>query len=316
MLRIAISTLLLTLVCLAVYADDAENISASNEVVIMLDSSGSYKTRRSEALNKASGLLGAIAQTKVRRWETSGTNITIISLDAVPEVIWSGNLVDLKKLKSVDWSDRFNARTDYEHCTDVDAAFSLAASHLQGDPKYVNKYLFAFSDLINEPPMNSIKKCQPPSRPSLPSEGFQWDSFRDVSVTVFWLPAEQKLAWKRAAEEHGLSSNFALYTTSESGNIVPAAPPKPEIKITAAEKEAEREAYMQWFFSILKWLAGIVVVFVILLVGGYYVGKRYRGRPLGGASPRRQGRQIRPLPESRLIASRRPAQGNVTPTLE
>jgi len=78
-----------------------------NEVVIMLDGSISYKARRVEAINRALTLLDSIAQTKVRRWEQSTDKIAIITVDAVPEVIWQGSIRDLKALKQSDWTERF-----------------------------------------------------------------------------------------------------------------------------------------------------------------------------------------------------------------
>ncbi|HEX8163576.1 MAG TPA: VWA domain-containing protein [Pyrinomonadaceae bacterium] len=271
----------------------------SNEVVIMLDVSGTYKSRRAEALAKASALLDSIAQTKVRRWEQGAGRITIITVDAVPEVIWQGTLRDLKSVKQSDWAERFKARTDYEKCTDVEAAFRLATSHLQGDPQFVNKYLFAFTDLIHEPPTGSIRTCKPPSRPSVPSEEFPWASLQDVSVSVFWVPPDQKLAWQRAAADNGLGPSFALYTTSESGQVKVSAPPKPEAKITDAEREADREGYTQTFFGLLKWAAIILGGFVALVVILLLVARSRRGSEPSGPAPA-GARGVRPLPASKL----------------
>src|SRR5687767_8625254 len=103
-----------------------------NEVVILLDSSGSYKKRQAEAIARASSLLDSIAETKVRRWDQATDKITIIAVDAVPEVIWTGSVRELKAMKQSDWAERFKARSDYEQCTDVEAAFKLATTHLQG----------------------------------------------------------------------------------------------------------------------------------------------------------------------------------------
>lgn len=308
MIKLTFSTIIFTLAaCVSGFPYVEKSIAASDEVVVLLDNSGTYTARRADALNKATELLNSIAQTKVKRWETSTINITIISLDAVPEVIWHGNLTELKAVKPSEWTDRFNARTDYRQCTDVDAAFTLASDRLQGDPKYVGKYIFAFTDLINEPPTNSIRKCRPPSRPSLPTDAFPWDSFRDVSVCVFWVPPEQKLAWQRAVAEHGLSSSFSLYSTSESSQVKAVPPPKPEVKITDADKEADRTAYVQYAYTVLTWLLIAVGGALLLFVGLYFFGKRFRTTgPAGGSQRSRHG--IRPLPASALSAPRRPGQ--------
>lgn len=313
MIKFAFSTIIFTLAaCVTAFSFVEKHIAASDEVVILLDNSGTYTARRADALNKATELLNSIAQTKVQRWETSVINITIISLDAVPEVIWHGNLNELKAVKPSEWTNRFNARTDYAQCTDVDAAFILAAGRLQGDPKYVSKYIFAFTDLIHEPPLDSIRKCRPPSHPSTPGAAFPWESFRDVSVCIFWVPPEQKLAWQRSVAEHGLSSSFSLYSSSESGEVKPVPPPKPAVKLTDADKEADRAAYIQFGYTVLTWLAIGVGSALLLLIGLYIFGNRLRAtRRAGGPQSTRQN--VRPLPASALTASRRHAQTPVRP---
>ena len=269
----------------------------------MLDGSSSYKARRVEAINRALMLLDSIAQTKVRRWEQSTDRIAIITVDAVPEVIWQGSIRDLKALKQSDWTERFKARTDYENCTDVEAAFQLAAKNLMGDPQLVSKYLLAYTDLIHEPPTKSIRKCNPLAKPSIPSEEFPWADLQDVSVAVFWVPPEQKLAWKRVVTDHGLGSNFALYTTSESGQVRISPPPKPTPKITDADRAADREAYKQSAFNILGW-AGILLVSLIAAIGILLLIartiSRRRGVPARRPNP---SRRVRPLPVARLRAS-------------
>jgi hypothetical protein len=284
-------------------ATGEKKLDPYNEVVIMLDGSISYKARRVEAINRALTLLDSIAQTKVRRWEQSTDKIAIITVDAVPEVIWQGSIRDLKALKQSDWTERFKARTDYENCTDVEAAFQLAAKNLMGDPRYVSKYLLAYTDLIHEPPTKSIHKCNPVAKPSVPSEEFPWADLQDVSVSVFWVPPEQKLAWKRVVTDHGLGSSFALYTTSESGQVRIPPPPKPTPKITDADRAADREAYKQSAFNILAWVGILLVSFIaaigILLLIARTISWR-RGVPARRPNP---SRMVRPLQVARLRAS-------------
>lgn len=238
----------------------------SNKVAIILDGSITFKARRADAIARASSLLDSISQTKSRRWEKGLFDITIISLDAMPEVIWTGSLQDLKAIKQSDWAERFKARKDYEQCTDVDAAFQLAINHLEGDSQYVSKYIFAFTDLIHEPPAGSIRSCRATARPSLPSDAFPWANLREVSVSVFWVPPDQKLAWQRVATENGLTSNFALYTSSESGQIKLNPPPKPALKITEADRAADRERYTGAFLGIVKWIAFPAIALIALLL--------------------------------------------------
>src|SRR5271157_4434272 len=121
------------------------NPQPQNKVVVMIDGSGSYKSRQEEAVQKAVSLLDSIAATKLHRWESATDRITLISLDAMPEVLWEGTLKDLKGVDRTVWKSRFLSRSDYENCTDVVAAFQLAAKKLEGDSRYVSKYLLAFT---------------------------------------------------------------------------------------------------------------------------------------------------------------------------
>jgi hypothetical protein len=216
----------------------------------------------------------------------------------MPEVIWQGTRRELKTLDRNQWIVRFKARTDYSKCTDIGAGFVLAASLLEGDPKYVKKYLFAFTDLVDEPPLGSICKCRPPKRPSLPPETFPWENLQDVSVSVFWVPPEQKLAWARIAKEKGLAT-FAIYTTSESAQIKISPPPKARVTLKDEEVQVIKAGYadMAWFGA--KWAVFLAlgIVFLSVLLG-------LAGRRRGNCDPaRRPGTGVvpplrRPLPSS------------------
>jgi hypothetical protein len=259
-----------------------------NKVVVMVDTSGSYKGRQMEAIQKTSKLLEAISQSKVHRWEKGIDQIFIVSLDAIPEVIWKGNLREIKALDRNYWIGRFKARTDYAKCTDMGAAFNLADSLLEGDSRYVKKYLFAFTDLIDEPPLESICKCKPPQRPSLPPDNFPWHGLQDVSVAIFWVPPDQKLAWSRIAKEKGLTT-FAIYTTSESAQVKIAPPPKARVTLTENEVQQEKAWYIHKAWTVVKWMVGLAIIMVLLpvLVMGrrQWRNRRSLGRPGSGGVP-------------------------------
>ena len=254
-----------------------------NKVVIMIDNSGSFQERKMEAIERTTALLDAISSKKIHRWEKAVDEITIISLDAVPEIIWHGSLSELKALGSDFWSGRFKSRTDYAGCTDVTGAFQLAVAHLDGDPRYIRKYLFVFSDLVHQAPLDSIYKPGKPSR--LPGDDFPWEGLRDVSVSVLWVPPDQKLVWHRAVEQHGLESSFALYTTSESSEVEIKPPPKVELELTEAEKKAEQRRYTGYAKKIAAG-AGIILLVFILIVSAIAFGlSRYKRRPNDASAP-------------------------------
>lgn len=248
----------------------------SNKVVIIIDGSGSYKKRRTEAIHKAVDLLDSMAQRKLYRWDTGSDSITIISLDAIPEAIWSGNLTQLKQMPPDFWANRFKGRKDLDGCTNVGEAFHQANDYLEGDSRSISKYLFVFSDLLNEPPTSSVKKCAKPN--SMPPSDFPWESFKDVSVSAFWVPADHKLTWQKFIKEHGLEQSFKLHSDTESYEVAIAPPPRPEITMTKADIAKVREQTTQALISIGKWVLIAVSVFIFCLTALIVMAKSLQKR--------------------------------------
>lgn len=260
-----------------------------NRVVVVVDCSGSFKARRMEAIQATTKLLESMAETKLHRWETANSEVVLIALDAMPEVIWKGDLKKLKKTDRKEWIDRFNARKDLTGCTDVKAALELAATELEGDPSLIRKYLFVFSDLVHEPPTTSVRRCE--KALCGPSPDLSWGAFEDVSVSVFWVPANIKLTWDRAVKEQGLQT-FKLFSTSQSDAEKITPPPKPVRVVSEEERSASRAAVISAGTGILKWggyvFAGFMGLAVILAIGARL---RRRFAPARPARPR-----PRPLP--------------------
>lgn len=303
----------------------ADEPELSTRVVVLVDASGSYHSRQADAVERAVGLLDDIAahatERRVHRWEKAppppDDRVTIISLDAMPDVLWTGTVTALKAMDRSAWAARFRARGDYATCTDVGAAFRLAARHLEGDPRYVDKYLFAFTDLVDEPPTTSLRRCRRRSWPSLPPDNFPWEALTGVSVTALWVPAEQTLAWRRVLAEHGLESTFAIHAESESGEIAVTPPPRPErpdldaARAAAAETErlARRERLVENIGSgsrTLGVVVGAIVVLGLVLAVAAVVTRRLRRRAPGHA-PVAVRPQVRPtVPMRPPLAVARP----------
>ena len=164
-----------------------------NKIVVIVDCSGSFKSQRQNAVQQTLHLLDALAQTKMKRWEGDSDQITLISLDALPQVVWQGSIKALKATNRQDIVNLFSARNEFAACSDVAGAFQLAFQHLEGDSHYVSKYLFVFSDLIHEPPTTSVTTCGNPVY--VQGDDFPWSLLKDVSTTIFWIPANQQLLW-------------------------------------------------------------------------------------------------------------------------
>jgi hypothetical protein len=272
----------------------------ANHLVVMVDASGSYKARQAEAVEKAVTILEGMSKTKLKRWESTSDKIFIISLDASPDTIWQGSLKELKAKDPSFWKERFISRSDYDGCTDVTGAFQIAAKHLAGNSRYVSKYLFVFSDLIHEPPTVNMRACQFPERVS--PEGFPWASLEDVSVSVFWIPPDQKLLWRKAVQERGMEANFSLYTTSESATVSIQNPPRPKEKMTEADLKSRREQIKNTVMSGISWVVIITAVFILLVIVGFLF-QRNRQRAQTSRGPGRTmpipsrsgGRHIPPM---------------------
>ena len=244
----------------------AENrIRPFNRIVIMIDRSKSYEKRMAEALKKAITLTEKISNRKNKRHEGKD-EVIVISLDAIPEVIWRGTKDQLKAESLEYWKQRFDSRSDYERCTDVENGLLLAAEELHKEPEATNMYIFAFTDLINEPPAGSATKCEPVILPSLPSKEFPLDVFSDVQVHVLWAPINQKQAWVELAQAAGLT-DFHLYSESESGVIAISAPERAKHIMTEEEREQGKQRIMGIFKGVGKFvLYGFGIV--VLLIGG------------------------------------------------
>lgn len=295
------------LIALAVTACGIERApDPSNKVVVIMDRSGTYTHRLDAAMGRVMTLLETMGKTKLKRWDRAADTIALISLDAMPEVIWTGSLRDLQALKQDAWTSRLQGRRDYAQCTDVEAAFRLAAQHLKGDPQIVHKYLFVFSDLIAEPPTGSLRTCQAPAIPSVPSQTFPWEALGDVQTKVFWVPPDQKLAWSRAAAEQGLQEQFVLYTTSEAATVTLDPPARPKVIRTEAERQESRTRMTGVVITGLWWFVAVLALLVGLFVGWqWWLSRRTRQSPRP-AGPRRRG-PVPPLPASAL---RRPGGPN------
>lgn len=260
-----------------------------NQIVVMVDASGSYRARQAEAVARAIDLLARVAETQLRRWDAGADQIAVVSLDALPEVLWKGNLRDLQAVGAEQWKARFQGRTDYAHCTDVSAGLRVALRFLDGDPRYTTRYLFTFSDLLHEPPTQSLRACRKPV--ALPGD-VPWEALEDVQVHALWVPPDQKLVWTRAAQEHG-HGQFQLYTPSESDQVTITPPPRAELD-PATREERRQETRDQALRGLgtaggylVNAMIGIGGLFGLLLVIALAVSRfrRRRRQPVRRPAP-------------------------------
>lgn len=282
-------------------AHAAEQSGPFNRIVVLVDATDSFKQRRLEAIEQTQQLVQQIASRKPKRWEAAD-QVVIISLDAIPEVLWRGDARALAQASRGDWVTRFKARNDYARCTDVKAAFDLAFAALESTPAPAGRYLIGFSDLVHEPPLSSPSACKAPKLPSVPDKDFAWDRLADVSVAMFWLPPNQKLAWDRAMKENGLA-NYRLFTTSESSVAEIELPRPPAREMTEQERERLLRNIAGGLGTFALYAGGLLalIAFGVCSFVGVIWLRRRRGPGAGGGArtpapgPRRVSGPVRPM---------------------
>lgn len=267
----AVCTSLLATIIASTGCSDAKRTVPANHVAILIDGSGTFKRRRADAIERARALVEEIANTRGRRSQGSQDTVAIIAVDAVPAVLWRGSLDALREIDHTKWVSRFEARSDYASCTDVDAAMHLALRELGDSSLQIHKYMFVFSDLLHEPPAtDDMTRCEA-SRKG-PGAEFPWDQLEDVSVSVLWAPRTQKLVWQREIDKHELSPTFNLYTESESAEVEIQAPPPAKRVVTEREQAKARLELSKFVWGALKALGA--VAFLFLLVPSLAIGRR------------------------------------------
>jgi hypothetical protein len=271
-----------------------------NKIVVIVDCSGSFKSQHQNAVQQTLRLLDSLAQTKMKRWEGESDEVNLISLDALPQIIWKGSVKALKTANLQDIVKLFSARKEFSSCTNVSAAFELALQNLEGDPRYVSKYLFVFSDLVHEPPTKSVTAC---ARPVLvQGDDFPWNLLEDISTTIFWIPANQQLVWEKAIANHGLKGRVTMYSTGFSDKITIVPPPRAQEKVSEKEQENSTQELVGSFQSIGKWTGFIFLGFLGVVGIAGLAALIFRKRPTRPAAPRT--RHVAPLPAARLVAQR------------
>lgn len=251
-----------------------------NRVAIMIDASGSYRARQGEAVARASALLAGLAEQRHERWERAD-EILIISLDAAPEVIWRGTPAELSATDRNEWIVRFRGRSDYAACTDVAAGLNLAARELNAAPAATAQYLFAFSDLIDERPVQGVSTCAPPR--ATPGDDVAWGMLTQIRIAAFWLPVDQKMAWDAEMRAHGLTS-YRLLSTSESGVNRIDIPEPARHEVTDEERAQSRSVLTAAAKSVGLFLASLVGLVVLGAAGLAFLASRRRARRALSAS--------------------------------
>lgn len=231
------------------------------KVVLLYDGTLTLERYKERIWEQVTKFLENALNTPIPFGEKHHSEIVIITVDAFPTIIWKGTLQQLKKdfgqesntkkdnlpesKEGLELStsetinklqtrlalnnklqEKLNSRSDYTGCTDIVQAFNLAVDELSREERGVkyNKYIYAVTDLVTEPPNSSLKRCVPAQ--SKPPQNFPWDKLQDINVSVYWVPSSTTLVWKHTVQEHNLSTSFTIYTVAESSAIELSMPQK------------------------------------------------------------------------------------------
>ncbi len=244
-----------------------------NRIVAVIDASGTFRNHQFEAIQKVQWLMDGIAETKDHRYQ-SPDEVYLISLDSRPEVIWYGKKHQLDQLSEERLLELFGKRRAYSACTDIAKAFNLATQKLNREPSPAAKYLFVFSDLIDEPTVAVKSGCKAPSRPSLPPDDIRWDRLTDTSINVFWAPDGQIEAWESTLVD---LATINFYNEAEAQNVEPPVPAKARFKMT----EEERAEKLDKLNGVAAGLWGLLISFLkyaTIIAGAVFVLIYFRNR--------------------------------------
>jgi hypothetical protein len=275
----------------------ASNPKPNNAISVVIDSSGSFAGRQIQAIAQVGTFMSGLEaqQEGVRHWQAAD-RISVIALDSVPAVVFRGKVAELATMKEADWAKRFAARKSLGGCTDLPRAFDLAAGELAaGATPQTKKYLFAFSDLISEPPTRDPNTCAPSV--AVPGQNFNWKQLSDVSFSAFWLPPGQVLAWDRALRSNGLTA-FRLSSDSES-RIEAVDIPKAAKRVVTDEEKGKAQANLIGTIKGLGIAVGAVLSLMVATITWQACRRprRQRATPTGRAG----SRLVRgPVPPMRL----------------
>jgi len=280
------TSLLLTIIA-STGCSDGKRMVPANHVAVLIDGSGTFKRRRADAIERARELVEGIASAHRRRSQGTQDTVAIIAVDAIPAVLWRGSLDALREIDHAKWISRFDARSDYASCTDIDGAVHLALRELGDSSLQIHKYIFAFSDLQHEPSAtDDMTRCEAARKG--PGAEFPWDQLEDVSVSVLGVPKTQKLVWQREIDKHDLSPTFNLYTESESAEVEIQTPPPAQRVVTERDRTKARLE-----LSGLVWWVAKAIGCVLLAVGLVVIaalGHQALRRRRGPSQPTRRSR--------------------------
>lgn len=278
-------SILTALVSLA-HADE----SARANVGLLIDTSASLSDHSERIAASARRMLKDIEEAPHKRWEKPSVHVSVIVLDSVPSVVWSGSSADLRTLNPEDLIARLRARSGLGQCTDVLAGLRLALREVGPADSNVARYVLVYSDLRHEPPVPPREGRRGCAHAVPVPDNVPWNELQGVEFHALFLPEDQYRAWTHAAGEASLDS-FHAYTQAESAVVslkVPAPPTGSAEAVEAKRSAVRAEATAavasagRTFLSVAAWAGGVLVA---SLVFGAAVGRAHKRRTQRRAAP-------------------------------
>lgn len=252
---------------------------------------GAQVTQAEEQVTRFIRGLGADGRS-LRRWEEDSDRVSLVAIDAAPEILLTTGLRSLQQAAG-SWRQRFASREAYARCTDVVGAVQQALRAFEGATPTTRRYLYLYSDLVNEPARgSSLRRCQHPVQG--PPEGFPWEALQGVEVSAFGVPPAAKRRWIAAAEAHGLRDSFHVYDPSEWTAFELHVPRRAAAPIDPEAQRQRREEVLGKGRSALLVGDVVAVLGIFALTAIAVMARLLRGRPRAARRPHTQRTAPRP----------------------
>jgi len=201
--------------------------SLYNRVILLVDTTASFKEYRQEALELAQRLVDQLGRQRRRHWETPDS-IKVIAIDARPAAVWQGTPKDLRSQLTTTVGSMslvtLLGQRGYGQWTDLIAALNLAIDELNREPVAAGNWLFVLSDLEHST-LGTGELTTPPV------DRIRWDALPKGTVFgAFYVPEGRHIAWENALRPYvqsGVLRSAYAKDPAESRNATLAAIAKP-----------------------------------------------------------------------------------------
>lgn len=211
-------------------ASAAGSSSSQGQVhlIVALDFSDTAKARASADVDVVRSMLKRLVAKRPRDGRhrpTARVVISIVSIDALTEVVWSGTELSAGERDDGWWNAVVAERQSYGRCTSLANMWTKVSELVRRAGRCDRVELLIFSDLIAEEGKGgSAKTCAPPQVG--PSSNVPWNDLARIDVMrVYGVPSSVKAAWGPALRQHRLEDVTKMYPGGDPAGHPPVLTP-------------------------------------------------------------------------------------------